>query len=136
MATVPVTVDTFPQTVAANPIVFTVFFANWCPACREYMPVYKYAAQRHPDIVFGTADTTVPEQHKVAGWFGLQYIPTTVVVKHGVLVDYQVSGIPAQQLANLIRDVRACDPQELQAAAAAAAQPAPPGKVLGASRLR
>lgn len=137
MATVPLTVDAFPETVRDNNTVFVVFWADWCPSCREFMPIYQYAAQRHRDLVFGTADTEITEQHQIAGYFGLQVIPTVVAVKDGHMVRYQPGGMSHQQLADMIRDVRATDVSEaVQAAARAAAQPSRPGVILGGSRLR
>jgi thioredoxin-like negative regulator of GroEL len=132
MATVALTKDTFPETARANPIVFLVFWAGWCPACREFMPVYTYAAQRHPDLVFGTADTTVPEQREVAGYFGLEVIPTVVVVKDGHMIHHLPGGQTHQQFADLIRDVRAADVGQM---VRAASRPAQPGVIRG-SRLR
>ncbi|HEY3502777.1 MAG TPA: thioredoxin family protein [Actinocatenispora sp.] len=131
------TVDAFPETVRDNNTVFVVFWANWCPGCREFMPIYKYAAQRHRDLVFGTADTEIEEQREIAGYFGLQVIPTVVAVKEGHMVRYQPGGMSHQQFADMIRDVRATDVNEaVMAAAQAAAQPARPGVILGGSRLR
>ena len=57
MATINITGQNFAKTLEGNGIVFVDFWAAWCGPCRMFAPIYRAAAERHPDITFAKVDT-------------------------------------------------------------------------------
>ena len=57
MATVELTAENFNWTVTGDGLVLVDFWAEWCPPCRMFGPVFEKASEKHPDAVFGKVDT-------------------------------------------------------------------------------
>jgi len=71
------------------------FSAQWCPPCKVMTPIYEEAAARFPEIRFLKAD-----QEDVPGFFqrfGVQSIPTYVVLKEGKEVHRKVGAMPSSK---------------------------------------
>lgn len=117
MATVPLTHDTFGQTVRDNQIVLVDFWAAWCGPCRMFAPVFETASKSHPDIVFAKVDTEA--ERSLAGAAGITSIPTLMAFREGVLVFSQPGALPAAALEQVISAVRQLDMDEVRAAVAA-----------------
>jgi len=116
MATVPLTHDTFGQTVRDNQIVLVDFWAAWCGPCRMFAPVFETASKSHPDIVFAKVDTEA--ERSLAGAAGITSIPTLMAFREGVLVFSQPGALPAAALEQVISAVRQLDMDEVRAAVA------------------
>lgn len=134
MATVELTKDNFKDTVSRRPLAVVDFWAAWCPPCRAFGPIFEAASNRHPDMIFGKVDTEV--ERELAGMFAIQAIPTLVVVRDGTVIHNQAGGLSAQQLADLIRDVRGVDMDRVRAQSADSRPARQPGVALGGRTVR
>jgi thioredoxin 1 len=116
MATREITTDTF-EDIVKDGIVLLDFWAEWCPPCRMFGPVFEKASNVHADIVFGKVDTEAEPQ--LAGAFDISSIPTLMVFRDGIVVFSQPGALNAQQLERVITAVRELDMDDVRAQIAA-----------------
>ncbi|MGA5351551.1 thioredoxin [Streptomyces thermodiastaticus] len=115
-STVELTKENFDRTVTENDFVLIDFWASWCGPCRSFAPVYEKAAQDNPDLVFGKVDTEA--QPELAAAFGIQSIPTLMIVRDRVAVFAQPGALPEAALADVIAQARNLDMDEVRKAVA------------------
>ncbi|MEU2928056.1 thioredoxin [Streptomyces sp. NPDC048304] len=111
-STVELTKDNFDQTVTDNDFVLIDFWAEWCGPCRQFAPVYEKAAEDNPDLVFAKVDTEA--QPELAQAFGIQSIPTLMIVRDKVAVYAQPGALPETALTDLIGQARNLDMDEVR----------------------
>jgi thioredoxin 1 len=111
MATVEVTEQNFND-ITREGTVLLDWWASWCGPCRSFAPIYEEASTRHPDIVFGKVDTEA--QSNLAASFGIQSIPTIMVIRDGVMLFAQPGALPGTVLEELIEKVREVDMDEVR----------------------
>lgn len=107
MHTVEITGENLVDTVKKSGIVLIDWWASWCGPCVAFAPIYEGVAAKHPDIVFGKADTEA--EPGLAGAFKIRSIPTLMVFRDGVLVFSQAGMLPASALEELIAKVQLLD---------------------------
>jgi thioredoxin 1 len=112
MATLPVTEESFQQTVSQEGIVLMDFWASWCGPCRMFAPVYENASESHDDITFASIDTEA--EQGLAGALQITSIPTLMAFRDGILVFRQPGALPAPALEELITAVRALDMDDVR----------------------
>jgi len=83
------------------------FWAPWCPPCRTFAPVFEAAAERHEDIAFCRVNTESDED--LSNAFEVEHIPTLVVIRERVMLASQPGYLEAEQLDDLLRQVREVD---------------------------
>ena len=115
-STVELTKENFDQTVTDNEFVLIDFWASWCGPCRQFAPVYEKAAEENPDLVFGKVDTEA--QPELAAAFGIQSIPTLMIVRDQVAVFAQPGALPEAALTDVIGQARNLDMDEVRKAIA------------------
>src|SRR6187397_3053306 len=112
MTAVPLTADTFEQTVVEGGIVLVDFWASWCGPCRQFAPVFEAAAERHPDVVFGKVDTEAEQSLSAAAQ--ITSIPTLMAFRDGILVFSQPGALPAPALEQVITAVKDLDMDDVR----------------------
>ena len=87
----------FEQTVKSYPLIVVDCWAAWCAPCRAIAPVIEQLARDYSGkVVFGKLD--VDENPETAQRFGIQAIPTLLVMKNGQEVDRIIGALPRNQL--------------------------------------
>ena len=113
MATVELTAENFESTVSGGGLVLVDFWAEWCPPCRMFGPVFEKASEQHADAVFGKVDTEA--QPELAGSFRISSIPTLMIIRDGVVLYAQPGALPEAALEELITKAQELDMDEVRA---------------------
>lgn len=97
-----VTDVTFEQEVMRSPEpVLIDFWAPWCGPCRMVEPTLEKLAREMSGRV-RIAKVNVDENPQTAGRYGVQSIPTMMVVKNGQVVDRWAGALPEMALRNRV----------------------------------
>lgn len=113
MATIDITADQFEQTVTENDIVLVDFWAEWCPPCKQFGPIYEAESETNSDIVFAKLDTDANQS--LSGQLGVSSIPTLMAFREGVLVFNQAGALPAPALKEVVDAVKKLDMEQVHA---------------------
>jgi thioredoxin 1 len=99
---VVLTDSNFASEVAKYPVVLVDFWAPWCGPCRMVGPIVEQLAREYSGrVVFGKLN--VDDNQKVAASFGIQSIPTMMILKAGKVVDVMVGALPKAQIEAKLR---------------------------------
>ena len=91
------TTPAFPALAAQAKPVLIDFWAPWCGPCRTQGPILDTVAAQMGERAVVTK-VNVDEEGALAAQFGVQAIPTLVLLKQGKLVQRFVGVQPAQAL--------------------------------------
>ena len=87
----------FGSEVAKYPIMLVDFWAPWCGPCRMVSPIIEQLAKEYSGkIAFGKVN--VDDNQRTAASFGIQSIPTLMLLKDGKAVDIIVGAMPKAQI--------------------------------------
>ena len=101
MSLIHVTKDNFAEVKASDKPVLLDFFATWCGPCRMIVPFIEQIANEHPEYVIAKID--VDEEPELAQQFGIQSIPTLVIIKNGEVVNTAMGARPKDAILALLQ---------------------------------
>ena len=101
MSLIHVTKENFAEVKASDKPVLLDFFATWCGPCRMIAPFIEQIANEHPEYVICKID--VDEEPELAQQFGVQSIPTLVVMKNGQVVTTAWVARPKAAILELLK---------------------------------
>lgn len=107
MPTTPLTQQNFQTVVATNHIVLVDFWATWCGWCTRFAPIYEASSETHRDIVHGTVEAEAEPALAAAGQ--VDRYPWIMAFREGTLVYSKAGFLPAEQLEELVQEVRWMD---------------------------
>ncbi len=102
MALLHVTEKNFDEVKTSDKPVLLDFFATWCGPCRMIAPFIEEIAAEHPEYVVAKID--VDEAPALAQAFGVESIPTLVVMRDGKVVNTATGARPKDAILALLRD--------------------------------
>ena len=76
------------------------FWASWCGPCRMLSPVIDEIAEETPALKVGKVN--VDEEPELAAAFGVQSIPTVVIIKDGEIKEISVGYKPKDEIIELL----------------------------------
>ena len=89
MAVLTITKDNFKtEVVESDKPVLLDFWASWCAPCMMQSPIVDELAEEHPELKVGKVN--VDEQPQLAAAFGVESIPTLVIIKDGITKEVLV----------------------------------------------
>jgi len=112
MATIKLTKDNFNEIVESNDITIIDFWAEWCGPCKQFGPIFEKVSNEYEDIAFGKVNTE--EEQELAGYFQIRSIPTTIIIREGVIVFSQPGMLPEEGLKDIISQVKALDMEQVK----------------------
>ena len=96
---VDLTYADFERLVSQGNRLLVNFWAGWCPASRQFMPIFQQASTRHREVVFGKVDTDTEKE--LSSMMEITSIPTMIAVYNGSLL-YREAGVHAPELIDRI----------------------------------
>ena len=76
------------------------FWASWCGPCRMLSPVIDEIAEETPALKVGKVN--VDDEPELAAAFGVQSIPTVVIIKDGEIKEISVGYKPKDEIIALL----------------------------------
>ena len=101
MAIINLTRNNFKSEVmGSDKTVLIDFWAEWCGPCRMMSPVIDEIADEVSDVK--VCKVNVDEASDLASMFGIESIPTLIVIKNGQTVNKSIGLISKEQVLSLI----------------------------------
>ena len=96
MAILHVNESNFDSLLTNEQPVLVDFWATWCGPCRMIAPIIEQVAEDNPHITVAKVD--VDEAPSIAIRYGIESIPTLIVLRDGEVTDKMVGVRPAEQI--------------------------------------
>lgn len=89
------------EAIAQDGKVLIDFFATWCGPCKMLAPVLDKVAAEVKDVTFVKID--IDKNVDAAEEYGVQVIPTLVLVKNGEVVAREMGFMPEPELKKFVQ---------------------------------
>src|ERR671911_2528068 len=87
----------FMEEVSKYPLILVDFWAPWCGPCRMVSSIIEQLASEYAGrVAFGKLN--IDENQLVAQSFGIQSIPTMIILKNSKVIDISVGALPKAQI--------------------------------------
>ena len=87
----------FTSEISKYPIMLVDFWAPWCGPCRMVSPIIEQLSREYSGkVAFGKVN--VDENQRIAASFGIQSIPTLMILKGSKAVDVIIGAMPKAQI--------------------------------------
>ena len=101
MSVIKLTAENFEvEAVKSEKPVFIDFYADWCGPCKMVSPIVDQIAEERDDVKI--CKVNVDDSPELAAMFGVQSIPSLVVMKEGKVVGAKMGAMPKAQLVAFI----------------------------------
>lgn len=100
MSVININRDNFESLKNESKTVLIDFYADWCGPCRMVSPIVDEIASERSDIVVGKVN--VDEEPSLAQAFGVDAIPTLVVLKNGETANRAVGARDKEDILGLL----------------------------------
>lgn len=79
-------------------------WAEWCPPCKKFGPIFEKVAKEFPDIEFVKVDADTENGSEFLNLYGIRGIPTILLLDNENSVLFQHAGILSEaNLRNLVQ---------------------------------
>lgn len=101
MKYITITKDNFEEEVLkSDKPVLLDFWASWCGPCRMIAPTIEEIAEENDTIKVGKIN--VDDERDLSLQFGIQSIPTLIVMKDGKVAKQAVGAMPKENILSLL----------------------------------
>ncbi len=102
MSIININKDNFNEMIVENKgTVLIDFWASWCMPCKMFSPVYEMLADENAQASF--CKINVDDEPELAMKFGIQSIPTVVIIKGGTVSEVLVGLRNKDEIEELIK---------------------------------
>lgn len=102
MSVVKLTKENFEVAKNSDKKVLIDFYADWCGPCRMVSPIVDKIAEEHPEYL--VCKINVDDDPELAMQFGVESIPTLVVMNNGEVVKRSAGARPKDMILAMLAD--------------------------------
>ena len=99
--------NNFQSTISDNNIVIVDCWASWCPACKDFNPIYEKVSIDNKDLLFCKIDAS--QEKDLISKLAVENIPTLLLYKEGILIFKQAGYFDESKLSDILDQVRNLD---------------------------
>lgn len=101
MPLITVTAENFESLISGDKTLLLDFWATWCGPCQMLSPIIDEIAEENGDVTVGKIN--VDEEPQLAGNFGIDSIPTLVVMKNREEKNRSVGLVSKSEILDLLK---------------------------------
>lgn len=109
---VQLTADIFEEKVLSKGITVIDCWAPWCPACKDFTPIFEAAAERHGEHTFATLNTH--DQEALTKQLRVTHIPTIILFRDGLLLLRQPGHLTRDQIDEVVHTAEKVDMAQIR----------------------
>lgn len=103
MAVLHVTKDNFEaEVLQADKPVLVDFWAAWCGPCQMVGPLVDQLSEEMDSVKF--VKVNVSEQPELAGKYGVESIPTFLLIQDGTVIRQEIGALPKPALKQMLEE--------------------------------